>query len=379
MKKLNRLSYIDNIKVFLTVIVILHHIAITYGAPGGWYYREFELYELDPASLAILVIFAASNQAYFMGFFYFLSGFFSGRSLMQYNPRQFITQRFLRLGIPIILFVTFVSPILRLIIWNSIYELDISLDTVFSIYKNLGFGIELGPMWFVLLLLILSIFILIIHGLMHSFSSSKMFHLNHIHIILFALSIGIINFFIRIRMPIGTVFQPINLQTPFTFQYLSLFFAGYVAYHQNWFDQLDQINRKSWLLLLLVLILMMPAIYYLSGGLKGDLTPALGGLHWQSAFYSIWEQLFCVSVMCFVISFFFDKLNNSSIIHQELALSSYATFFIHPLILVGFSILIKNIHLHPLLKITLTAGPAIILCFLSGSLLRRLPGLRKIL
>ena len=30
-----RLFYIDNIRTLLTGIVILHHLAITYGVPGG--------------------------------------------------------------------------------------------------------------------------------------------------------------------------------------------------------------------------------------------------------------------------------------------------------------------------------------------------------
>ncbi len=36
----NNIFYIDNIKVFLTVLVVLHHAFVTYGAPGGWYYTE---------------------------------------------------------------------------------------------------------------------------------------------------------------------------------------------------------------------------------------------------------------------------------------------------------------------------------------------------
>ncbi|MEO1258629.1 MAG: hypothetical protein AAFZ15_07520 [Bacteroidota bacterium] len=31
--------YIDNLRIFLTALVVLHHLAITYGAPGDWFYR----------------------------------------------------------------------------------------------------------------------------------------------------------------------------------------------------------------------------------------------------------------------------------------------------------------------------------------------------
>jgi len=35
-----KLFYIDNVKIILTILVILHHTFITYGASGGWYYTQ---------------------------------------------------------------------------------------------------------------------------------------------------------------------------------------------------------------------------------------------------------------------------------------------------------------------------------------------------
>jgi hypothetical protein len=32
--------YIDRLRSVMTVLVILHHSAITYGAIGGWFWRE---------------------------------------------------------------------------------------------------------------------------------------------------------------------------------------------------------------------------------------------------------------------------------------------------------------------------------------------------
>ena len=34
--------YIDRLRSLMTVLVILHHTAITYGAPGGWFYNELK-------------------------------------------------------------------------------------------------------------------------------------------------------------------------------------------------------------------------------------------------------------------------------------------------------------------------------------------------
>lgn len=39
-KAASRLLFIDNIRVFLTVLVILHHLVIIYAGTGGWFWKE---------------------------------------------------------------------------------------------------------------------------------------------------------------------------------------------------------------------------------------------------------------------------------------------------------------------------------------------------
>ena len=36
----SRLLYIDNLRILLAILVILHHLSSSYGAPGDWYYSE---------------------------------------------------------------------------------------------------------------------------------------------------------------------------------------------------------------------------------------------------------------------------------------------------------------------------------------------------
>ena len=63
----------------MTAFVILHHTAITYGAPGGWFYNELK--PSGTVSSLLLTLFVATNQAYFMGFFFLLAGYFTPPSL----------------------------------------------------------------------------------------------------------------------------------------------------------------------------------------------------------------------------------------------------------------------------------------------------------
>ena len=69
----SKINYIANLRVLLTILVILHHTCITYGATGGWYYYDKTS---DETATMFMTLFVAVNQSFFMGFFFFLSALF---------------------------------------------------------------------------------------------------------------------------------------------------------------------------------------------------------------------------------------------------------------------------------------------------------------
>ncbi len=66
---------LDALRAALTILVVLHHTALTYGAVGGWYYREVPLD--GRLETKLLIFFCTLNQAYFMGLFFLLAGYFT--------------------------------------------------------------------------------------------------------------------------------------------------------------------------------------------------------------------------------------------------------------------------------------------------------------
>jgi glucans biosynthesis protein C len=73
--KAERLSYIDNIRIVLTALVILVHVAVTYGAVGDWTYTD--PHPSDTLTEVLLTLFVIDCQSFFMGLFFFLAGFFT--------------------------------------------------------------------------------------------------------------------------------------------------------------------------------------------------------------------------------------------------------------------------------------------------------------
>jgi len=169
------------------------------------------------------------------------------------------------------------------------------------------------------------------------------------------------------------------LQIPFLLQYIVLYFLGVKAFRGNWLEKIAGIRVRFWITLTLVLVVLMPILFFLSGGAQGDVSLALGDIHRQSLALSVWEQLFCTCIILLVLYFFQKYAIHHTKITNKLAASAYGAFIIHPLILVLLTTSLNKILLHPLLKISTLAIPGLALCFLGAGLFRRLPGFMAIL
>src|SRR5882757_10572481 len=108
-EQVKKIYYIDHLKVVLTVLVILHHSFITFGAPGGWYYTQKTT---QMGALIPMTMFVAVNQAFFMGFFFFLSAYFVGPSFNKKGAAKFVSDRLVRLGLPLVFYSFILSPLL---------------------------------------------------------------------------------------------------------------------------------------------------------------------------------------------------------------------------------------------------------------------------
>ncbi len=104
----NRLLFIDNLRIPLIILVILVHLAITYGAPvGSWYYHEGQPGMIESI---FYVFFLAVSQSFFMGFFFMISGYFTPGSYDRKGAWPFFKDKLLRLGIPLLFYIVFIDP-----------------------------------------------------------------------------------------------------------------------------------------------------------------------------------------------------------------------------------------------------------------------------
>lgn len=366
----SRLYYIDNLRIFLISLVVLHHLAITYGAPGGWYYNE---YEAGFPEVLPLAMFVASNQSFFMGMFFLISAIFLLPSLQRKGTGKFLKDRFIRLGIPLLVFYFLLSP---LTVFIRSRFIDNENHTFGEFIKN-GWGQGFGPLWFVEALLFFTLIALAIKPWRFK---AKLNPPVMPSILAFAIFTGLLQFIIRIWLPVGWSMPFTNFQFPFFVQYIFLFAFGIIAYQSNWLDSISFKMGKRWILLALIFIFLgFPLLFIFGGAIEHGPEPFMGGITLQSLGYSVWEQVTGFSLILGLAGIFKRYFNKQGKIAKLLSDSAYGVFIFHAPVIVGLSALFKDWEFFPPYKLLILSIPSLLTCFLLVFFLRKIPWINKVI
>ena len=367
--KTNRLFYIDNLRIFLISLVVLLHFNITYGAPGDWYYRESDA---GFPAIIIQAMFNITNQSFFMGMFFMISAYFSAASVQRKPAGRFIKDRLIRLGIPTLLFYFFLNPVTNFIRNYFIENENVSMFRQIIDGNAWGFG----PMWFVEALLIFSFFYLLIRPL--KFSIRLRFP-SPPAIVLTALITGVLQYVIRIWLPVGWSQPFTNFQFPFFLQYILLFMVGIIAYNNNWFEAITFRMGKQWFIFAQFMILIiLPLILYL-GGKDNNMESFMGRATWQSFTWAVWEQVTGFALIIGLIGLSKKYINRQGKMTRALSDSAYGVYVFHPPIILGISAIFLNFDVPQLLKLVILTPLALVSCFLIAWLIRKIPGVNRVL
>jgi len=374
----SRLAFIDNLRTLIIVLVIMVHLSITYGGEGGWYYKEVKP---DLPTGLILTLHNATCQSFFMGCLFLLSGYFTPASFDRKGPRRFLIDRVVRLGVPMLFYDLVIHPFL--IYWlarHGVYDLSFGKWAA-SYYTSFHLG--RGPLWFVEALLLFSI----VYMLWRLASSRPVPQPtadgnapNGRALVILAVCLGVTSFLVRLWRPVGWCYEPLNFQLPFFPQYIVMFILGVHAYRRQWLTRLSpSLGRTSLVVAVLFILVLFPLLGIFGGGMEGDVSAFMGGLRWQALAMALWEQSLGVLLMVGLLVLFRERINRHSSLSQAASANSFATYVIHTPVLIVLTLMVHEVHLYPLLKFVVVGAFVVPACFLLAGLIRRLPGVQRIL
>jgi glucans biosynthesis protein C len=383
-----RLLYLDNLRTTAITLVVLGHVAVSYGAAGDWYIHGAG--QTSPVAQILMLPLMAIGASFMMGLLFLIAGYFTPRSYDRKGAGPFLVDRLKRLGIPLILFAVVINPLCEYLVQAHAGEYQGSYWSFIPPYiRNLdssGFGVT----WFIEALLIFSIFYALWRLLTrsghekaepdHPGSSGQTVGVpSNLMIALFALVLGLATFLVRIWAPVNKYFEPEHLEFAHFPQYIALFAVGTVTYRRNWLTAFSDAQARLWRWAALVLILLLPVLVVAAGALSGQLDErGAGGFNWLSLAYSIWEGFMCLAMVITVLAWFRKRFNRQGRLARAMSESSFAVYVLHPIIIVPLALALSGIRINSTIMFLLAAPLAVALCYIIAYYFRKLPLVRNI-
>jgi len=366
-----RLLYLDNLRTFLTGLVICHHSAIAMGGSGGWYY----VLPPPPGSPApaILTLFTAINQSFFMSLFFAISGFFTPASYDAKGRRSFLRDRFARLGIPLLVYFFLLNPVLVYLVAR--FQGRTGDGFLASVSRYYPVMVGTGPLWFVLALLIFALVyagLRIVSGRERERTGTRPFP-GARQILRFVLAVGAVAFVVRLLFPTG--WQILGLQLGYFPLYIAFFVFGVWAHGNGWLDCLDRAQARRWGRGAWIASAAFVAAVALGGGPDR----VNGGPNLAALGYAMWEPWLCVAISIRLLVWFRERFATQGALARHMARSAYTAYIIHPFFVVCGTTLVARLPVDPLLRFPVLCALAVGTTFALSDVIRRAPGLSRIL
>lgn len=360
MEKKIRAIYLDNLKLFLTVLVVVYHFAHGYVGYIDWTYK-YGSYS-DPLYNFILI-----DKSFFMGLFFLISGYFISISIRNSSTKEFILKKTKRLILPTFMLLLVEMPIA---IYLVSYFINNKKNDFLSFYLNtyLGEGkLTYGPGWFIVNLFIFSIAYLIYTKLFKNSLMVKIGELNIKKILIITLALSLSSFIIRIYYPMDTwiTLLFIGIEPAHEFQYLILFIVGIIAYRNSWFSNVNEKIGKGSVIFSIVLIILFCTKSYL-----------LDKVEIINKYYSVYESILCISLCIGLIYIFKKYLNRTNKFITVLSKDAYSVYLIHVLFVIIFQVMFHYININLYIKFLIGSILSIICSFVFADIFRRMKELK---
>lgn len=387
-----RLAYIDNLRIALSMLVVAHHAGQPYGHEGWWLYQS----ALKDQWIGL---FFGVNEAFFMGLFFLMAGYFHPGSVDRKGPLRFVLDRLWRFGLPIAVMVFAVTPVFMYfhdILWKHM-ELTSFLDYYLGAYLGLaappagwtgprGPNQELVHLWFIENLF----FYGCVYALYRALAGGRDARPQALpqgpiapataHLALLALALWLTagTYLIRIWKSVDdwtVLFGFWEIEFAHFPQYVTMFVLGAVAARRNWFERFPASVGRVWLWLGVGCVAL-----FLSRGLGLPVPFWNGGADPVALIRAGWESLLCVAFCAGLLTLFRERFPAQGPLAKALSDSSFAVYIFHVPVVTLLQYAFGRTSLGPMAQFLAISVLGIGISFpLAHYVLRRLPLLGKAL
>lgn len=358
---MQRLYFVQWLRVFLIGLVVAHHAGQAYGPTGGsWPIR-------DPEQAEWLGPFFGVNAAFFMGFFFLIAGYFTGPSFDRKGAGAFVRDRLIRLGIPLVFFTFFVfGPLVYF--WTSPPESFVS----FFVFDYVGnWHIEMGHLWFVAQLLAYGLIYAAWRVWVRRNAERGFPPPGDLQVLTYVVALALAGALVRQIYPQDEwvdILWLVPAEPAHLPQYVSLFVIGVVAGRGDWFNRVSSGLGARWFALAVL-------AFGFAGWARGneDALPV--------SFWTVWgvaEAFICVGMILGLTVLFRRFANRPGVWADRLDANVYGVYLIHWFVVIALQAAIDGVALGPTAKFLIVTALALIASFAISAAVRQIPAVRRV-
>ncbi len=337
-----RTTFLDNLKVFLTVLVVVHHAGQPYGPTGGaWPLMHAEKFRM-------LGPFFHVNASFFMGLFFLISGYFLPAAYARRGAAGFLRERLRRLGIPVLIFGGLFTPLAHHYVgarpWSDCF-----------------WPFEWAHLWFLGHLLVYSVAYVLwracFPGTGKDADAAAPFPGLRV-LLAYAVALALVSTVVRIWYPID-VWVRIGVPAELAHlpQYLSLFVLGIVAAPRRWLERIPAATGRACLFAGALMVAWRLSYTLAHAQYLGDDGLAIDYV-WNQ-----WEALLCVG-LCVGLPYFFARhVAGAGAAARFLGRHAFLVYVLHLPVLVFIQMALEKTSLGPLTLTLLSGALTLVLCY----------------
>ncbi|MFN8192340.1 MAG: acyltransferase [Nocardioidaceae bacterium] len=363
-----REAWPDTLRVVIIAGVIAMHAATGYVVDVGWYYEERTSSEAWQIGLTVP---AFLGGLFALGPLFFVAGWLSAPSLARKGPRAFAAGRLLRLGVPLLVFTFLIDPVAD----YAGHRARGGRESLLDYLANRTGARDTGPLWFVAVILLFSLGYAVWRHWRPVTGEPAEPRARDL-----VAAVGVIALVSFVVWQWSSLADDscYNLKWAQWPQGGVLFLVGIWAGERPWLDTWlpRRAGRLGWTVLgALVVLLGLAGL-----GLASDDVEVIAGSANLATFAFAWcDGTIAVAGGLWLVAALRRRHPRSSWWRAAAARSSYATYVIHPLVLVALMLLLRDWAAAPEAKFLVVAPLGVVLAYAVGYVLTRLPGVRRLL
>lgn len=357
-QSLKRMYFLDNLRAFIVLLVIVFHVGIGYMSPPvQWWYVN------DTKTSPLFNLFVMDTDVFIMPIMFMLAGYFALPVLKRKGVSAFLKGKVTRIAIPWLAGVLFFAPPITYMIW---FSRGPNPPEYMTFWKSMFFTPDIfnhAHYWF---LGELTWFFLILTALYQMKPAiAKQCEKAAAPSLLFFLGFGLLtsisffvpNLFVHPDLWYSKLYV-ISMQPTRFFIYVFYFALGVYAWRNLWFTEkgyMPGLGRWTMAMLAMLIIFMAYRISFIAP--QTEMLKAGHGLV---------HAFFCLAMSFFLISLFHKFLNSDAYLWRKLSANSYTIYYIHQFIVLPIAYMVQQVDAPVAVKYVSVAAASVILNYLAA-------------